>query len=209
MQRNFNVGSEAYNAPELWIIEEKECELLQNQSSSPSRRCENRLYDAVKSDIFSAAVTLFVMSLKFSPFRRAVPQDPHYKRLAGNEKHRFWKIYGNQKTSGAFKDLFEKISSFNPGSRLSIDQILQHHFVLQKDGAHASPEIQKEIQNSYANVQKLLGDEPSPFKDDYHSSHSIQSDSDIEDEEQRFSQDNERFEQLRQTLINEVFQISL
>lgn len=71
-------------------------------------------------------MTLFVMSLKFSPFRRAVLQDPYFKRLAGSEKHKFWKIYNNQKTSGSFKDLFEKISSFAPSSRLSTDQILEH-----------------------------------------------------------------------------------
>lgn len=140
VQRNFNVGSEAYNAPELWQIEERETEMRQNQCSYEERRA-SRQYDAVKSDIFSAAVTLFVMCLKFSPFRRAVPQDPHFKRLAGKEKHKFWKIYSSYKTSNAFKDLFEKISSLHPGSRLSVEQILQHQFVMQKQGDEASPEI--------------------------------------------------------------------
>lgn len=126
VQRNFNVGSEAYNAPELWVIEQKEGELRQDKKSncSSEERRQIRLYDAVKSDIFSAGVTLFVMSLKFSPFRRAVLGDPYFKRLAGNEKFKFWKIYSSYKTSGAFKDLFEKLSSLNPGHRLSIDQIL-------------------------------------------------------------------------------------
>jgi len=64
------------------------------------------------------------MSLKFSPFRRAVQEDPYYKRLASKEKFKFWKIYSAYKTSGAFKDLFEKLSSFNPSHRLSIEQIL-------------------------------------------------------------------------------------
>jgi|688.fasta_scaffold1664974_1 hypothetical protein len=73
-----------------------------------------RRYDAVKSDIFSSAVTLFVMSLKFSPFRRAVPNDPYYKRLDGKEKHKFWKIFHQYKTSGTLKDLFEKMSQLNP-----------------------------------------------------------------------------------------------
>ena len=30
VQRNFNVGSEAYNAPELWIIEQKDSDLRQS-----------------------------------------------------------------------------------------------------------------------------------------------------------------------------------
>lgn len=36
VQRNFNVGSEAYNAPELWIIEQKEVELRQDKRSNCS-----------------------------------------------------------------------------------------------------------------------------------------------------------------------------
>jgi len=39
------VGSEAFNAPELWLKSDK--------------------YDGVKADIFSAAATLFLMTLKF------------------------------------------------------------------------------------------------------------------------------------------------
>ena len=91
------------------------------------------------------------MTLKFSPFRRAVPQDPHYKRLASKEKHRFWNIFNNYKTSVTFKDLFEKLTSFNPATRLSLPQILQHQFVLHK---HEMPSvaIKKEILNAYENV---------------------------------------------------------
>ena len=52
-------------------------------------------YDGVKADIFSAAATLFLLRMKFQPFRRAHPQDPYYKKLAfkGGKKGYFWKIY--------------------------------------------------------------------------------------------------------------------
>jgi len=43
-----SVGSEAFNAPELW-----------DQLNGVAT------YDGVKADIFSAAATLFMMSLKF------------------------------------------------------------------------------------------------------------------------------------------------
>lgn len=69
-----------------------------------------RRYDAIKSDIFSSAVTLFVMSSKFSPFRRAAPDDPYYKRLESKDKTKFWKIFAQYKTTSALKDLFEKMS---------------------------------------------------------------------------------------------------
>jgi hypothetical protein len=42
------VGSEAFNAPECWFKTEK-----------------YDFYDGVKADIFSAAATLFLMTLKF------------------------------------------------------------------------------------------------------------------------------------------------
>ena len=57
------VGSEAFNAPELWIEDYGDN------------------YDGIKADIFSAAATLFLMTLKFQPFRRATLKDPYYKRL--------------------------------------------------------------------------------------------------------------------------------
>jgi serine/threonine protein kinase len=207
VQRNFNVGSEAYNAPELWIIEQKDSDLRQSQCS-PTERARVRQYDAVKSDIFSAAVTFFMMSLKFSPFRRAVLQDPYYKRLAGSEKQKFWKIYNNQKTSGSFKDLFEKISQFVPSNRLTTEQILEHQFLQQKTGSDFT-HVHKEILNAYENVQKLLTGGLEPFSDEPNTSHSIQSDTEVDDEQERLALDDEQFENLRQRLIDDVHQISL
>ena len=54
---------------------------------------ESRRYDGVKADIFAAAATLFFMTMKFQPFRRAHPKDPYYKRLAHKDKKWFWKIF--------------------------------------------------------------------------------------------------------------------
>ena len=71
------VGSEAFNAPECWFKTEK-----------------YDFYDGVKADIFSAAATLFLMTLKFQPFRRATLKDPYFKRLSTvKDKRQFWKIF--------------------------------------------------------------------------------------------------------------------
>jgi serine/threonine protein kinase len=53
MKKQNNVGSEEYNAPELF------------------EQGEKQLYDGAKADIFSSAVTLFIMLTKCSPFRSA------------------------------------------------------------------------------------------------------------------------------------------
>jgi serine/threonine protein kinase len=48
------VGSETYNAPELW-----------------QDKTKVGIYDGVKADVFAAAATLFILVTKLSPFRRA------------------------------------------------------------------------------------------------------------------------------------------
>lgn len=65
VSRDFQVGSEAYNAPELWDLESQpEIEQEDHDES-------HMIYNGVKADIFSSAATLFLMTLKLSPFRRA------------------------------------------------------------------------------------------------------------------------------------------
>jgi len=69
-----HVGSEEYNAPELFEFNEK-------------------IYDGAKADIFSAGVTLFLMLTKSPPFRAANSKDPYYRRLSAADKKAFWKIF--------------------------------------------------------------------------------------------------------------------
>lgn len=68
------VGSEEYNAPELFEAGEK-------------------TYDGAKADIFSAGVTLFLMLTKCPPFRAANLKDPYFRRLSSPDKKAFWKIF--------------------------------------------------------------------------------------------------------------------
>lgn len=91
----YTVGSEAYNAPELW------------QPQQPH-------YDGVKADIFAAGVVLFFCATKLWPFRRAALNDPYYKRLAHKDKRFFWKIYEAYPTSNELRDLFERMTTHDP-----------------------------------------------------------------------------------------------
>ena len=99
------VGSEMYNAPELWTTE------------------ANQLYDGTKADIFSAAITLFMINLKLQPFRRAQISDPYFKRLAHKDKKHFWKIFG-EGTCPYFRDLFEKMTLLEPSARISLQECI-------------------------------------------------------------------------------------
>jgi serine/threonine protein kinase len=72
------VGSEEYNAPELFDI---------NEHSAYNT------YNSAKADIFSAGVTLFLMLNKCPPFRSAHLKDPYFRRLCNSDKKVFWKIF--------------------------------------------------------------------------------------------------------------------
>lgn len=164
--KNFCVGSESYNAPELW--EETRGEIV---------------YDGIKADVFSAATTFFLMTLKFQPFRRATLKDPYYKRLVLDQKA-FWKIFREYPIPDEFKDLFERMSALTPKDRLSTEEILQHRYLqsqqfvdersrLKQDGA--DNHIKMEITQAFSNVQRQLGKEYDPFTDEVSSSHASDS----------------------------------
>ncbi len=109
-EKPLNIGSEEYNAPELFDSEEDNNILC---------------YDGIKADIFSSAATLFLVMMQCPPFRSARSQDSYYKRLIKN-KLTFWKIFQKIPSCDDFKDLFEKMAFIEPEARASIDQILNH-----------------------------------------------------------------------------------
>ena len=74
ISKNCNVGTEEYNAPELFEPSKGE-------------------YDGAKADIFSLAVVLFMMLTKCPPFRSAQPKDPYFRRLSAHDKSNYWKIF--------------------------------------------------------------------------------------------------------------------
>lgn len=110
VNHDYQVGSETYNAPELW-----------NEST-------HQQYDGVKSDTFAAAATLFILATKLCPFRRAQLNDPYYKRLAHKDKRYFWKIYEGYATTADFRDIFEKMTAHEPKQRITLDEALIHKF---------------------------------------------------------------------------------
>lgn len=114
ISHSLQVGSELYNGPELW-----------------AQKPENtqHLYDGIKADVFAAATTLFMLSIRMPPFRSARPTDPYYKRLAHKDKKYFWKIFEGFKIDTYFKDLFEKMTCLDPSQRISLDQVLQGKFL--------------------------------------------------------------------------------
>jgi len=87
IEKRHNVGSEAYNAPELWdneiYMHEVEMQMKQEQDKEEEimyRDLDGKLrslsvypkYNGEKADIFSIGATLFMLHMKSPPFRKAV-----------------------------------------------------------------------------------------------------------------------------------------
>ena len=204
VRRDISVGSVAYNAPELWDIENQLSELRQKTHLDLSN-VDCSKYDGVKADIFSAATTLFLLRMKFQPFRRALPNDPYYKKLAFKGKKYFWKIYSKVPTSSIFKDIFERMISHRPDERPDTDEVLDHEFT---DDTQLYPEdIQSEILTAYKNLEEMLGDNVDPFTDENPGAHLVDDEYDPEQEEW-VQHDDEQFNKLRLFLIAEVNRIN-
>jgi hypothetical protein len=78
-------------------------------------------YDGLKSDVFSAASSLFLMVMRCPPYRKAHAKDPFYKRLCAPDKKHFWNIFKGIPSTPEFKDIFEKMTTYNADERLSIN----------------------------------------------------------------------------------------
>lgn len=204
VRRDISVGSVAYNAPELWDIENQLSELRQKTHQDLSN-ADCSKYDGVKADIFSAATTLFLLRMKYQPFRRALPNDPYYKKLAFKGTKYFWKIYSKVPTSSIFKDIFERMIGHRPDERPDTDEVLDHEFT---DDTQLYPEdIQSEILNAYKNLEEMLGDNVDPFTDENPGAHLVDDEYDPEQEEW-VQHDDEQFNKLRLFLIAEVNRIN-
>jgi serine/threonine protein kinase len=121
IQKPETVGSEEYNAPELF-----EDHVAEGSKSHSSAQYDEFYYDGSKADVFSAGVTLFLMLTKSSPFRSAHLKDPYFRRLSSVDKKAFWKIFSGTEISELGKDLFERMTEKDPKARLSIADIKGH-----------------------------------------------------------------------------------
>ena len=198
-----SVGSVGYNAPELWELEYRLAEL--RQRGHDPREADSLRYDGVKADMFSAAVTLFLLKLKFQPFRRAHANDPYYKKLAFKSSTKyFWKIYSSVTTSAAFKDVFERLICHKPEDRSDTSTVLNHDFLDNAD-ALLTDDVKSEILAAFKNVENVLGDSSVPPTDETSGATPRKIDPEREDWERN---DEQEFEKLRCALIAEVHVIN-
>ena len=91
-------------------------------------------YSGQSVDLFAAGIILFVLLTRRVPFTRAHPSDPHYYLLVTNPE-KFWASHAEAEDGAdiytqEFKDLFEKMLSFDADLRPNYDEIMCHPWMM-------------------------------------------------------------------------------
>ena len=91
-------------------------------------------YSGQSVDLFAAGIILFILLTRRVPFTRAHPSDPHYYLLVTNPE-KFWASHaeaedGEDIYTQEFKDLFEKMLSFDADLRPNYDEIMCHPWMM-------------------------------------------------------------------------------
>jgi serine/threonine protein kinase len=116
--------------------------------SSPEIRKANIAgYDGIKSDIFSLGVLLFVITVGRFPFNASSFSDKKYRLIMTKKYDLFWANFENYNLSSEFKNLINRLISYEPKERLSIDEILEH------------PWIKMNVKYNYINKNEFYIDE--------------------------------------------------
>lgn len=107
------LGTQGYMAPEIHLGE---------------------AYSGQSVDLFAAGIILFTLLTRRIPFTKAHPSDPHYYFLVTNPEN-FWASHaeaedGKDIYSPEFKDLFEKMLSFDADLRPNYEDILSHPWMM-------------------------------------------------------------------------------
>jgi len=87
-------------------------------------------YDGIKSDVFSLGVLLFVIRAGKFPFNLSGYCDKRYRLIMNKNYEEYWKGFAKDNFSNEFKDLMNHLICYDPSERFSIDEILEHPWIL-------------------------------------------------------------------------------
>jgi len=90
-------------------------------------------YQGRKTDLFAAAIIMFILVTGHPPFTTAEPKDPFYKCMAASRADIFWKTHGKswgdkgvESYSKEFRELFQAMTQLDANHRPSILECLSH-----------------------------------------------------------------------------------
>lgn len=132
------LGTEGYMAPEIGAKE----------------------YDGRIVDVFAAGVILFIIFAGSPPFEKATANDPYYKLIKERRYDLFWQAHARRRPNGffpaSFRDLFQRMTAFNPSDRPSIREIATHPWVTSSICTHG--EIIEEFTERKNKLQQIIAD---------------------------------------------------
>lgn len=92
---------------------------------------EQKPYDGVKVDLFSAAIICFILTTGRPPFMRAEKTNPHYQQIITRNWTSFWRSHEiGCRLNLSFKNLMEQMFAYEPNQRLTMDAMLEHPWMM-------------------------------------------------------------------------------
>ena len=110
-------------------------------------------YDAIKNDIFSLGVLLFVITVRLFPFERSCYSDRKYKLIMHKKYNDFWSYYQQFEFSNEFQDLINHLICYDPSERFTIEEILDHQWIKMHENKN-----NKIMNNTIENNENVIKD---------------------------------------------------
>jgi serine/threonine protein kinase len=93
---------------------------------APEIKEGGRLYDGKRADLFSAGVVLFILVRGIFPFKEARKEEYFYSLLCQGKLAEYWSKVESEYLSSDFKNLIERLLSYDPMQRPTLEEIRAH-----------------------------------------------------------------------------------
>ena len=100
---------------------------------------EGRVYDGKKADLFSAAVVMFILVRGIFPFKEARKEEFFFNYLVNKNYTDYWKKVERTYLSADCRDLLQRMLSYDPAERPSIEEIRAHPWM--QAGSGTMPQV--------------------------------------------------------------------
>ena len=163
LDENFNpkicdFGFATINAPNL-------TEFLGTLNYAAPEILQHRPYDGFKADIFSLGVVLITLVTCKMGFKEATKRDPYYRLIMTNHFVQYWNILSNvaqiKGVSESFQKLYNKMVSFRPQERPSIEDILNSEWMeeIRDLNNQQISELENQIREEFLKRETLVNEQ--------------------------------------------------